>query len=126
MPAAPKGSFALPARRRIKESRHFAKLKTDGRRLALGCLLINWFIGAHPATPRVGVVVSRKVGNAVVRNRAKRYLREAFRLHQTELPPSLDLVLVARPSMARKRFADVERDFLAALRQARLWSQSPT
>jgi ribonuclease P protein component len=125
MSAAPHGSFALPASRRIKESRHFAKLKTDGRRLAVGCLLINWFLRPQSAQPRVGVVVSRKVGNAVVRNRAKRFLREAFRLHQYELPPSLDLVLVARPSMSKKLFADVERDLLAALRQARLLGQTP-
>jgi ribonuclease P protein component len=46
--------------------------------------------------PRLGLVVSRKVGNAVVRNRWKRLLREAFRLSQHELP-SLDFVCLPRP-----------------------------
>jgi ribonuclease P protein component len=47
---------------------------------------------------RLGLSVSRKVGNAVVRNRWKRTLREAFRLHATKLPPQLDLVIVPRRS----------------------------
>jgi ribonuclease P protein component len=45
---------------------------------------------------RLGLSVSRKVGNAVVRNRWKRILREAFRLQTANLPPRIDLVIVAR------------------------------
>jgi ribonuclease P protein component len=46
---------------------------------------------------RLGLSVSRKVGSAVVRNRVKRLLREAFRTSASALPPGLDLVVVARP-----------------------------
>ncbi len=45
---------------------------------------------------RIGLVVSRKVGNAVVRNRWKRLLREAFRLSRVDLPSGVDLVVVPR------------------------------
>jgi ribonuclease P protein component len=45
------------------------------------------------AHPRLGLSVSRKVGKAVVRNRWKRLIREAFRLSKTQLPPGLDLVV---------------------------------
>ena len=68
----------------------------------------------------MGVVASSKIGGAVIRTRAKRLLRESFRLHQLELAQPLDLVLVARQSIVGKELAVVERDFLAVLRKAGL------
>jgi ribonuclease P protein component len=69
------------------------------------------------------VVTGKAVGNAVARNRARRLMRESFRLHQRELAGPVDLVLVARPSIAGKKLADVERDFLRVLRQAGIGGQ---
>ena len=47
-------------------------------------------------TPRLGLSVSRKVGGAVVRNRWKRRIREAFRISRTELPNGIDLVVIPK------------------------------
>jgi ribonuclease P protein component len=106
----------LPKGRHLKQSRDFARLRTKGKRMAKGCLTANWL--ELPQGPsRVGVVTSRRIGGSVVRSRARRLLREAFRLHQCELTP-IDLVLVARQSIVGKTLADVERDFLGVMKQA--------
>jgi ribonuclease P protein component len=56
----------------------------------------------------------------VERSRARRLLRESFRQHQHELSQPVELVLVARHSIAGRGFAEVEKDFLAALNRANL------
>src|SRR5262245_20992233 len=96
---------------RIKHGRDFARVREQGGRLACGCLVANWLQLPDTSPTRLGVVAGGKIGGAVIRSRAKRLLRESFRLHQGELAGPLDLVLVARPSIAGKDFAAVERDF---------------
>ncbi len=113
-------SRALPRSRRLKQRRDFARVKARGKRVVSGCLIANWVALDEGATSRVGVVTGRRVGGALVRSRARRLLRESFRIHQPQLRQALDLVLVARPSIVGKRFSDVEADYLAALRQAGL------
>ena len=112
-------------RMHIKQGRDFSQIRLQGRRLVNGCLIANWRALPAGATPRLGVVTSGKIGNAVVRNRARRLMREAFRLHQHELVEPVDLVLVARPSIVGKEFGAVEKDYLTTLRRARLLKQTP-
>jgi len=107
----------------LKLGRDFAQVRQEGRRLVLGCLIANWRQLPPGAGSRLGVVTSGRIGNAVVRNRARRLLRESFRLHQWDFPRPIELVLVARPSIVGKPFADVERDFLATMRKAKLLAQ---
>jgi ribonuclease P protein component len=125
MAAASSPRLRLPRSSRLKQKRDFDRARTQGRRLVSGCLIANWFSLPPDASARVGVVTSRKLGNAVVRARARRLLREAFRLHQHDLAHPVDLVLVARQSIREKQFAGVERDLLRALRQAGLMKTIP-
>ena len=117
--ASPK-RLSFGREQRIKQSRDFARARAQGERLAQGSLVANWLKLGASSTTRLGVVTSSKIGGAVQRNRARRLLREAFRAHQNDLHQPVDLVLVARPSIAGKKFGDVERDFLTALQKARL------
>jgi ribonuclease P protein component len=124
MAAATSASLCFPRSRRIKQGRDFARAKLHGKRVVSGCLIANWLV-LPPGTPsRLGVITGRKLGGAVMRVRARRLLREAFRLHQRELAQPLDVVLVARSSIVGKAFFAVERDFLAALRQGRLLKEA--
>ena len=119
-------SAASPARRglgrrsRIKQGRDFLRVRQAGERAVRGCLIANWLRLPADSPSRLGVVVSKKVGNSVVRSRAKRLLRESYRQHQHEFTQPIDLVLVARNSIKEKDFAGVEHDMLSTFRQAGL------
>ena len=108
---------------RLQRSWEFNRARLEGQRIVKGCLILNWRSAdaeTGPGTSRLGVVTSRKIGNAVARSRARRLLREVFRRHQHDLSQSNDIVLIARNSIADKSYADVERDFISAARQAKL------
>ncbi len=57
---------------------------------------------------RVGISVSKKVGNSVVRHRVTRLIRESYRLHENIFNSGLDIVIIARPSAATVGYVEVE------------------
>ena len=124
MPAAAPNRLRLGRQSRLAQSRDFMRLRQQGQRLALGCLIANWSRLPDGSAPRLGVVTSKKIGDAPARSRARRLLRESFRLHQHEFTQPVELVLVARNSIAGRSFAEVEKDFLAALKRAGLWKMT--
>ncbi len=120
--------MAVPTPRRLrfrraahlKRGRDFRRIRQAGERRVSGCLIANWQRLPADTASRLGVISASRIGGAVVRSRARRLLREVFRLHQRDLAGPVDLVLVARPSITGRKFAEVERDYLAALRHAGL------
>ncbi len=71
---------------------------------------------------RLGVIASRRIGGAVIRNRAKRRLRELFRRElavTTPGQPALDIVAIARRDLAAAPYVDVRTEFRAALQKLR-------
>src|SRR5215471_476295 len=100
----------------LKQGQDFLRTRQEGSRLMFGCLIANWRCLPEGAHSRLGVITTRKLGNAVTRNRARRLMREAFRVHQHEINVPVDLVLVARPGIVGKAFGAVEMDFLTTLR----------
>ena len=99
-------TFRVPQQFRLKTPEQFQaiynlkKSASDPRLL----LFAAWNDLGHP---RLGVSVSRKIGNAVVRNRFKRLFREAFRLSQHELPSGIDLILIPRGAPAEPTLAEL-------------------
>ena len=93
----------MPAKRsRLSRSSDFQRVYRQGSSTASRFLVLHYFIqpaGTAERGPRLGLSVSKKLGGAVVRNRVKRLLREAFRDCEQRLPRDYDYVLIARPQL---------------------------
>jgi ribonuclease P protein component len=123
----------FPKSARLRRSPEFRKTFDLGDKMVCGPLVLYAAIRKnapvegedHPSPPkglRLGLVVSRKVGNAVVRNRVKRCLREAFRsLKSTYEPTSpwdqVDLIVLARPSAKNTSALDLKSCLDACMRR---------
>ena len=69
-------------------------------------------------TNRVGITVSKKLGHAVVRNRVRRRLREAYRLNESRFQPGWDIVVVARSRCISASFQDIVNAYLTLANKA--------
>jgi ribonuclease P protein component len=89
-------------RHRLSRSRDFDAVYRHGRSVSTRFLVLYWFPRESEADAgaRLGLAVPKAVGPAVVRNKMKRRLREAFRARLAELPQDQDYVLVVRPGLA--------------------------
>ncbi len=84
----------LPKAARLRRRREFLLVQQRGTRLYAGDVVVL-ALASGQARPRIGITVSSKIGNAVERNRVKRWVREAFRAVATDLP-AVDVVVIAR------------------------------
>jgi ribonuclease P protein component len=113
------------AEQHLRRGNDIQQVRQKGRRFDCGGFAMWWARRPAPSPeavavkplqgPRVAVVASRAaVGGAVERNRAKRRLREVFRHHQHRVPPDVDLLMVARTSLNRLEYREIERKFVHA------------
>lgn len=69
--------------------------------------------------PKYGFIASKKVGNAVQRNRAKRLMREVFRLNAVKIKPNLEIICIARANIKGVSYWEVEKSCLDTLKKAK-------
>lgn len=102
--------------RRLRRRSEFQRAFDGGYRVSSRYFTVIFTPGAE-ARSRLGLVASRKLGDAVRRNRAKRVIREIFR-HLDPLPEGgVDVVVIPRRELFDAPFSDLERDFRAAWRR---------
>ena len=112
--ASPAGRLdrGLPRDRRLRRSGDFQTTFEGGRRF-VGRYMVLWPREAEDAAGRLGVVASKRTfRRSVDRSRAKRLLREAFRLHRGDLREDRDVILVARWRILDVGCRDVEDDLM--------------
>jgi ribonuclease P protein component len=103
-----KGAF--PKSLRIRQRSEFQGAQRDSRRIHAEWFVVLVSLRSDNTSPgaRLGITASRKAGNAVIRNRTKRLVREWFRGAQTRLPATLDLVVICRADLPWLDLSQVE------------------
>jgi ribonuclease P protein component len=107
------------APQRLRKRAEFLRIASAGRRAAVHGLVLQALARGDDAPARLGFTVTKKIGNAVVRNRTRRRLREAARLLLRERPVAgVDLVLIGRDATRGRKFAELINDLRRALEKA--------
>ena len=113
--ALPKGKAFRP-RERLRSGSEFRRVFAKGLRFD-GSLFLLVAAENHCGYSRLGLAASRRLGGAVARNRARRLLRESFRLNKLASVPGFDLVLVPKREMSACTLGEVEREYRKRLRR---------
>ena len=91
----------------LKKNADFQKVYRQGKSYA-NRLLVMYVIGNGTNKNRLGISVSKKVGNSVIRHHITRLIREAYRLQEDMFDSGLDIVVIARASARNASYFDIE------------------
>lgn len=102
----------LPSSLRIKQSRDFARVKSEGTSFPGRFLVLSVLRGASSSGFHFGLITPGRIGMAVVRNKVRRRLREIIRAHQKRIEEGCHLVVIARWRSPEATLAGLEKDWL--------------
>ncbi len=111
----------MERRHRLRRSRDFAHVRARGQTWSNRLMVLS-AVDTGLSTSRFGFIASKRIGNAVQRNRTRRLLREAVRHRLDSIPAGWDCVLIARPPLRDATLAQIDQAFFQLLQRARLWT----
>jgi len=115
--------FTLHRSHRLKKNEEFQLVFQKGNSSANKQFVVYATRKEGQATFRAGISVSKKLGNAVVRNRVKRLIREAIASLEAEIKPGLDLVIIARPGLEEMSLESIRSSLVHVLKRAKVLKQ---
>ena len=107
----------------LKENHEFRRLYQKGKSAVSGCMVV-YCRKNRLGHNRLGLTVSTKIGGAVVRNRARRRLREVYRLSQPGMKQGYDIVIVARSRALKAPFPAMMDSFRRLCEKLGLWEEA--
>ncbi|MDQ0151102.1 ribonuclease P protein component [Eubacterium multiforme] len=114
---------------RLKKNSEFRTVYRRGKSLANNLLVLYTYNNRSNKNSdnefynKVGVSVSKKVGNSVVRSRSKRLIMESYRLNEASIKKGFDFIFIARTNMKGKNFNDVEKAMKNLFKKAGLYNE---
>jgi len=110
---------------RLRKNEHFQAVFQRGTSAANKQFVLYSARQEGQAAFRAGISVSKKIGNAVIRNRVKRLIREAVARLEDAIPKGVDLVIIARPGVESMSLETIEQSLLHVMKRAKVIKQGP-
>ncbi|MFD2117398.1 ribonuclease P protein component [Paenibacillus yanchengensis] len=105
---------------RLRNRADFSRIYRNGKSFANGQFVVYWSHQKVADPFRVGVSASKKIGNAVVRNRMRRIVKEIMRRYEGKLQPNIDIIIIVRKPAITMHYQELEKSIAHVLRRAAL------
>ncbi|VBB07480.1 bacterial ribonuclease p protein component signature [Lucifera butyrica] len=113
-------TYRLCKQNLLRKNKNFQNVYKTGKSYA-NRLAVLYVVSNGTENRRIGFAAGKKLGSAVIRNRVKRLLREAYRLNQFQVTPGVDMVLVGRQVMVKADYEAVSKAFIDLCTRAKIW-----
>ena len=104
--------FKFSRSSRLSRASEFSLVKASGKSWTGKHLVLAILVRESEAAPRIGIITTKRLGNAVSRSQVRRRIREIFRLNQHRIQKGFWIVTIARRSSANATFGELQRDWL--------------
>jgi ribonuclease P protein component len=109
------GDYSFTKLERLTKRPEFQKVLTEGKKNRIGRLCTFFLIPNGLNRKRLGIIASKKVGNAVARNQVKRAIRETFRQIKHRMSPAVDIVVISGKEMVSESYKVIDEKLSNAL-----------